>query len=362
MNYSARQQNLRRFLEQKKLDDVVVTHMPNIRYLCGFTGSYGVLLMSHSQPLFFTDGRYIEQARTELRGTRLVVSKTPALAATASWLSAKRLTRRPLAVGFESEHLSVSYLSILREVLPSKTRLRATSGFVEKARMIKEPEEIERIRAAILLGSSLFSQALKWLRPGVAESVVAAQIEYAARRRGAERMSFETIVAAGTRSARPHGVASSQPIPLSGFVVLDFGVILSGYCSDMTRTVHLGPPTRRARSMYDAVREAQLASIAIVRPGVQAGQVDNAARSRLRRAGLGRYFSHSTGHGVGLEIHEPPRLAKGQRDILRPGMVITIEPGIYIPGKGGVRIEDIVLVTERGAEVLTPTTKELITL
>src|SRR6266571_3340344 len=199
MNYSARQQNLRRFLEQKKLDDVVVTHMPNIRYLCGFTGSYGVLLMSHSQPLFFTDGRYIEQARTELRGTRLVVSKTPALAATASWLSAKRLTRRPLAVGFESEHLSVSYLSILREVLPSKTRLRATSGFVEKARMIKEPEEIERIRAAILLGSSLFSQALKWLRPGVAESVVAAQIEYAARRRGAERMSFETIVAAGTR-------------------------------------------------------------------------------------------------------------------------------------------------------------------
>ncbi len=175
-------------------------------------------------------------------------------------------------------------------------------------------------------------------------------------------MSFETIVASGERSALPHGVASAAKLPAAGFVVLDYGVVLDGYCSDMTRTVHLGKASAEARALYVAVLEAQLAAISVVRPGVTAAEVDRAARQELKRAKLDRFFTHSTGHGVGLEIHELPRLAAGNDAILQPGMVITIEPGVYLPGKCGVRIEDMLLVTERGYEVLTPVSKELIEL
>lgn len=173
-------------------------------------------------------------------------------------------------------------------------------------------------------------------------------------------MSFDTIVAAGKRSALPHGRASHQPIPRRGFVVVDSGVVLDGYCSDMTRTLHVGRASREERRWYAAVLEAQLAGVAAVRPGTTAAEVDNAAREVLRNAKLDRFFTHSTGHGVGLEIHEPPRLGKAQEERLEPGMVITIEPGVYLPGKGGIRIEDMVVVTSKGCEVLTPVTKELI--
>ncbi len=173
-------------------------------------------------------------------------------------------------------------------------------------------------------------------------------------------MSFETIVAAGKRGALPHGKASGQAIPERGFVVVDSGVILRGYCSDMTRTVHVGRIGRVERQWYESVLEAQLVGIAAVRPGVTAGEVDEATRSVLRKAKLEKYFTHSTGHGVGLEIHEPPRLGAEQTERLELGMVITIEPGIYVPGKAGIRIEDMVVVTEKGCEVLTPVTKELV--
>ena len=192
------------------------------------------------------------------------------------------------------------------------------------------------------------------------EVEVAAEMEYAARRSGAEEMSFPTIIASGARSALPHGRASEQSIPTGGFVVCDFGVILSGYCSDQTRTVWVGAVTEDARRAYEAVREAQQAAIEAVRPDVAVGDVDAAARKVLRKAGLGRYFTHSTGHGVGLEIHEAPRVADGQKDILEPGMVITIEPGVYFPGKWGIRIEDMVVVTGGGCEVLTPTSKDFL--
>ena len=228
--------------------------------------------------------------------------------------------------------------------------------------MVKDADEIALIRAAVALGASLFERALEVIRPGVKESEVAAEMEYAARRAGAEEMSFPTIVAAGKRSALPHGRASTAAIPSRGFVVCDFGVILAGYCSDRTRTVHVGRPTGEARRMYEAVREAQVAAIAAVKAGVSVGEVDQGARKVLQDKGLARHFTHSTGHGVGLEIHEPPRIAAGQTEILRPGMVITVEPGVYIAGSGGVRIEDMVVVTERGCEVLTPTSKELITI
>ena len=200
------------------------------------------------------------------------------------------------------------------------------------------------------------------IRPGVKETDVAAEMEHAARRAGAEAMSFPTIIAAGKRSALPHGRASRTPIAARGFVVCDFGVILAGYCSDRTRTVHLGRPTSEARRLYEAVREAQQAAIACVRAGVSVAEVDGAGRKVLQQQGLARHFTHSTGHGVGLEIHEAPRVAAGQTEVLRAGMVITIEPGVYFAGSGGVRIEDVVVVTDGGCEVLAPSSTELITI
>lgn len=226
--------------------------------------------------------------------------------------------------------------------------------------MIKDSDEIDCLRAAVRLGLSLFDVAVEMIRPGKREVEVAAQMEYEARKAGAEGMSFETIVASGPRSALPHGRASTTAIPANGFVVCDFGIILAGYCSDMTRTVHTGQPTGDEQKMYDAVREAQQAAIDRVRAGLSAGHVDQAARKVLTARGWGKHFTHSTGHGVGLEIHEAPRLARGLSELLRDGMVITIEPGVYVPGLGGVRIEDMVLVRERGCEVLTPTTKEMV--
>ena len=203
---------------------------------------------------------------------------------------------------------------------------------------------------------------MRSLRAGVPESTVAAKLEYMARRAGAAGMSFETIVASGERSALPHGVASSAKLPSAGFVVLDYGVVLNGYCSDMTRTVHLAKVPADMRALYIAVLEAQLAAISAVHPGATTGEVDEAARHELKRAKLDRYFTHSTGHGVGLEIHEPPRVGARSEAVLQPGMVITIEPGVYLPGKCGIRIEDMLLVTEHGYEVLTPVGKELIEL
>src|ERR1035438_4227219 len=216
--------------------------------------------------------------------------------------------------------------------------------------------------AAAALGCRLFEGALKTMQPGMTETSVAAELEYAARLAGAEAMSFPTIVASGPRSALPHGRATRAKLTKRGFVTLDFGVVLDGYCSDMTRTVYLGLAGAGERDAYDAVLEAQETAVAAVRAGVTAGEVDEAARGVLRRTGLDKWFTHSTGHGVGLEIHEGPRLAAKQKQKLEAGMVVTIEPGAYVPGKFGVRIEDMVLVTRSGGEILTPSTKAWIEL
>lgn len=362
MNYSARQNNLALQLRDAGVDALLVTHLPNIHYLCGFTGSAGALLFiaGERKPklIFYTDGRYTQQAAEQVQGAKVVIGKKAAFLETCQRLESARFK----TLGFESEHLAHAAYGQLRECVPGKTRLKPLSGAVEELRAIKDPDEIEQIRAAVLLGADLFQTALSTIRPGATESLVAGEIELQARRTGAERMSFDTIVAAGPRSALPHGRASAQEIPADGFIILDYGVILAGYCSDMTRTVHVGRASQAHRRMYQAVREAQFASIEAVRPGVEAGKVDAAGRTLLKKAGYGAYFTHSTGHGVGIEVHERPRLAKGQTQKLMPGMVVTIEPGIYLPAEGGVRIEDMVLVTESGHEVLTPTTRDLIEL
>jgi Xaa-Pro aminopeptidase len=356
MEYSRRRRKLNEAIAERKLDALVVTHLPNIRYLIGFTGSAGVLVATDGRLVFFTDGRYTSQAKDEVQGARVVIAKGPALTAATDYLKQSSQDRR--RIGIEAEHMPVSQRSAISRLLPKGARLVETVGLVQNLRTVKDDDEIERIRKAVNLGAELLPAALKAIKPGVPETAVAAELEYAARTHGAEAMSFDTIVASGTRSALPHGKASAAPIARKGFVVLDFGVILAGYCSDMTRTVHVGRASREARRMYDAVLEAQLAAIAAVRAGVSVADVDRAARSVLENSGLGKFFTHSTGHGVGLEIHEPPRIAKGGTEVLQPGMVITIEPGAYIAGEGGVRIEDMVVVTDSGCDVLTPASKD----
>jgi Xaa-Pro aminopeptidase len=358
MDYSHRQAAVRAQLEKIRLEALLITHLPNIRYLCGFTGSSGVLVIHRGRAAFFTDGRYTAQAREEVADARVVIAKASPLLAAAQFAQKSRLR----TLGIESDHVTVRSRAALRRALGGKARLRDTASVVETFRVVKDADEIALIREAVNLGARLLDTAIQAIRPGVRECDVAAELEYAARRAGAQAMSFETIVAAGPRSAMPHGVASAAPIPARGFVILDFGVILQGYCSDMTRTVHLGKVSVGERSMYQAVRDAQQAAVDAVRAGVVCGQVDGAARQVLRRAGFARYFTHSTGHGVGLEIHELPRLGRGQAEALHAGMVVTVEPGVYVAGQGGVRIEDMIVVTEGGCDVLTPAPKELIEL
>jgi Xaa-Pro aminopeptidase len=313
--------------------------------------------------VFFTDSRYREQAKSQVRARKIVVTKEAPVRAAGEWIRTRpRQNRRAshYVLGIEAQHVSVAARKDLAATLSRNARIRETSSLVERARMVKDVDELAAIRAAVALGAGLFDRALAAMRPGVPELEVAADMEYAARKNGADGMSFETIIASGPRAALPHGRASDAPIQPGGFVVCDFGVILHGYCSDRTRTVYVGAATAEARRIYDAVLASQMEAIDTVRPGIKVEQVDRAARKSLQKKGLAKYFTHSTGHGVGLEIHEPPRVGKGQQETLRPGMVITIEPGVYLPGQWGVRLEDMVVVTEQGCEVLSPTQKEFI--
>lgn len=371
-NHPARTAAFRRRLRRQHSPAALITHLPNIRYLCGFTGSSGMLALTANQAAFFTDGRYLEQAGREIEGTEIVIGKS-ALEGATLWLkqclgsttvfqSRGRHGERASAVAYEGSHLTVSQFASIRKTLRRSIHLEELDNSLDEMRMLKDSDEISSLRAAAKLGAGLLPVALEAIRPGVKETEIAAEMEYAARSRGAEAMAFSTIVASGPRSALVHGRASANPVPRSGFVVLDFGVILCGYCSDRTRTVHVGKPSPRARALYNAVREAQEAAVNAVRPGLRFEQVDAAARQVLERHGLAAFFTHSTGHGVGLEIHEPPRLGVGQKGHLQPGMVITVEPGVYIPGEGGVRIEDMVLVTPRGHEVLAPGGHDLLVL
>jgi len=364
MDYFGRIGALRRKLTRAGLHGLVITHPPDIRYLCGFTGSSAALGVTRRRARLFTDGRYTSQAAEEVKDAAQVqiVSGLPAVA-TVQWLAAQPGVEM---AGFDAARTTVAELTRWKQELPAHLRrsfLVATPApLVEGLRTVKDDDELAVIEEAALTGCKLFDHLLGVLRPGIAEIEVAAELEHQARLHGAEGMSFETIVASGARSAMPHGVAGLTPLPRRGFVTLDFGIILKGYCSDMTRTVFLGKPKGTERNAYRAVLEAQEAAVSTVAAGVSCGEVDEAARSILRRDGFGEAFSHSTGHGVGLEIHEPPRVGVGQKTRLEAGMVITIEPGIYLHGEFGVRIEDMVAVTREGFKVLTPAPKALIEL
>jgi Xaa-Pro aminopeptidase len=339
------------------------THLPDLRYLSGFTGSSAALAITRRTACLFTDGRYTEQAAQEVSAAQIeIVSGSPAVAAV-EWLAAQPGVE---FAGFDPAWTTVADLSRWRAALPARLRRNFLSALsaplVEPLRRVKDEDELALMIEAALVGCKLFDHILGFIQPGLAEIEVAAELEHKARLLGAEGMSFETIVASGLRSALPHGRATTTRLPRRGFLTLDFGVILKGYCSDMTRTVHLGKPKASERAAYEAVLEAQEAGIAAVASGVSCAEVDEAARSVLRRVGLAEAFSHSTGHGLGLEIHEPPRIGAGQTTRLLSGMVVTIEPGIYLAGQFGIRIEDMVAVTGTGGQVLTPAPKALIEL
>jgi Xaa-Pro aminopeptidase len=354
---------LRRKLTRTGLQGLVVTHLPDLRYLSGFTGSSASLAITRRSARLFTDGRYTTQAAEEVEAAQVaIVSGSPAIHAV-QWLAAQPGVE---GAGFDPTWTTVAELGRWKDALPA--RLRRTfltalpTSLVEPLRRIKDEDELAVMIEAALVGCKLFEQILGFIRAGIQEIEVAAELEYQARLLGAEGMSFETIVASGVRSALPHGKATTAVLPRRGFLTMDFGVILKGYCSDMTRTVYLGKPRPKERVTYNAVLEAQEAAVAAVSAGVSCGEVDEAARSVLRREGLAEAFSHSTGHGVGLEIHESPRIGAGQTTRLASGMVVTIEPGIYLAGQYGIRIEDMVAVTATGGQVLTPAPKALIEL
>jgi Xaa-Pro aminopeptidase len=361
MSLSERKKKVAVAAKAAGVEGLLVTHLPDVRYLCGFTGSSAALVLVGARAVLFTDGRYTAQAKVEAAGTRVVIATKPSVIAASEWMEAAGVRR----CGFDAAHTTVAALETMRKAVSAKLRrgmFVAVRSMVAGMREVKDANEVARMRAAALVGCELFDGLLTYLESELTEAEVAATLEYAARLAGAEGMSFDTIVASGERSALPHGRATNARLPKRGFVTLDFGVILDGYLSDMTRTVHMGRALPGERDVYDSVLEAQEAAVAAVAPGTTSGDVDEAARSVLRRAKLDKYFSHSTGHGVGLEIHEGPRLAAKQKQVLEQGMVITIEPGVYLPGRFGVRIEDMVLVTATGGEVLTPSVKAWIEL
>ncbi|MFZ1083599.1 MAG: aminopeptidase P family protein [Terracidiphilus sp.] len=354
---------LRRRLTKAGLHGLLVTHLPDLRYLSGFTGSSAALAITRRSARLFTDGRYVAQAAEEVSAAEVeIVASSPSVAAV-QWLAAQPGVE---FAGFDPAKTTVANLARFKAALPARLRrsfLTALSApLVEPLRMVKDEDELAIMIEAALIGCQLFDHILGFIQPGLRELEVAAELEHQARLLGAEGMSFETIVAASARSAMPHGRATAAKLPRRGFVVMDFGIMHKGYCSDMTRTVHLGSPTAKERAVYDAVLEAQEAGINAVTAGASCAEVDEAARGVLRKAGLAEAFSHSTGHGVGLEIHESPRIGANETSRLLAGMVITIEPGVYLAGRFGIRIEDMVAVTRSGGQVLTPASKALIEL
>jgi Xaa-Pro aminopeptidase len=340
-------------------DAILVSHLPNVRYLCGFTGSAGLLLVESSSATLFTDSRYTFQAREEVSGVRVVIAKYGILRSVLGALRARKGRHR---VAYSPGQVTVSQKQALEAGAGTRIRWINDGNAVEKLRAVKDADELSRIREASVVISRVFRRTLGRIKPGISELALAAEIEHEIKRRGGSGPSFETIVASGPRSAWAHARPTAKLLRKSELVVLDQGAILRGYCSDMTRTVFVGKASRSVRGLYAAVLEAQEAGKRAIRPGVTAGEVDRAARDVLKRAKLDRYFTHSLGHGLGLEVHEMPRLGKGDQTVLQEGMVLTVEPGVYLEGLGGIRIEDDVAVTAKGAIDLTTAPRDFLEL
>ncbi|HIW31510.1 MAG TPA: Xaa-Pro peptidase family protein [Candidatus Paenibacillus intestinavium] len=350
-----RTSQLHSLLEEKQLEAIIIDSPINRRYLSGFTGSAGTLLLTTSASYLLTDFRYRTQAAEQATGYQVLEYTSQPMAEIKALLGKLGLHK----VGFEQEHITFAEYKLWENEL-SGIELVPTSALVEQIRMIKEPAELQIIQEAADLADRTFAHILNYIKPGVRELDIALEIEMFMRSNGATSSSFDTIVASGERSALPHGIASERIIGNNEFVKLDFGAYYKGYCSDITRTVVVGKATEKHLEIYNIVLEAQLEALANIKPGVTGVQADAFTRDVITKYGYGELFGHGTGHGIGMEIHEAPRLSRFSDTILAPGMTVTVEPGIYIPDFGGVRIEDDIVITHSGIEILTKSPKELI--
>jgi Xaa-Pro aminopeptidase len=351
---AARADRLVERLRERELDGLLVTNLVNVRYLSGFTGTNGLCVVGAEQRLFFTDFRYVERAQSEVPDFERLQGKQDLLADAAARLSGR--------VGFEDQHMSVRQYERLRGLVPEGVEVVAAGGIVEELRAVKEPEELRAMREAAALADDMYEYIASRGVVGRTEREVAVDVEREMRARGAEDPSFPSIVAAAANGALPHATPGSAEIAPDTLVIVDMGCRVDGYCSDCTRTFATGSLSDEAGSVYELVLAAQEESLAAIRAGADCRAVDAVARDRIAAAGYGERFGHGLGHGVGLEVHEAPRLAQSADGTLVTGNAVTVEPGVYVPGAFGVRIEDLVVVTDDGSEVLSHFPKPLITL
>jgi Xaa-Pro aminopeptidase len=355
-SFATRRRKLRSLIRKADVDALLVTNFKNVTYLTGFTGDDSYLLATQSDERLITDPRYTTQLEEECPGLPLEVRMPGVTMTVATTRAVKRAGIERL--GLEASSATLSLQGSLAKALPN-VRLMATENLVERLRIVKDKDEIQATRVACQQARRAFDAVRAGLTPDMTELEVAAELEYQARRFGAKALSFPAIVAVGPRAALPHATPTQRRLSESDFTLIDWGANSGLYMSDLTRIIVTGRISPKLRKVYGVVLKAQLAAIDAIRPGLTCEQVDAVARKIIKRAGLGKAFGHGLGHGTGLEIHEAPRLAVGQKTKLRPGMIVTVEPGVYLPGWGGVRIEDDVLVTRAGHEVLTDVPKQL---
>jgi Xaa-Pro aminopeptidase len=357
MDFPGRRRRLAARLNELEIDAFLVTRLPNVRYLTGFTGSNGQLVLGADGGVFLTDGRYTEQSRHEVPDLDRVTYPAfpPAFADAVAKL-------RATTVGFESAGVTYKLFVDLTDAGTEDVELVPTDGEVERLRWVKEPEEIEMVARAQAITDDCFERIVAKLAEGMTEREVALEMELTMRQGGADALAFESIVAFGENAAEPHHHPTDRPLQTGDIVKLDFGALYRGYHSDMTRTVAFGEPPEELREIHELVKAAQQAGIDAVRPGATGAEPDAAARQVIADAGRGEAFSHSLGHGVGLEIHEGPSLRANWEDVLPVGAIVTVEPGVYVPGLGGARIEDMVEVTEDGCRPMPRSTRDLVVL
>jgi len=356
--YKQRIAQLQELIRRHRLSSLLVTNPVNCFYLTGFTGDAGIVVVEPGRTTLITDGRFTTQAKQEASSLAVVLQKDGLFRTCGEVLKRRNRAR----VGFDSDQVTVTQLGVLRKTTGSGVRFKKAAGLVESLRAVKDDGELAQMRKAAILAGEVVETAIRLLKPGVREFEIAAEIEYQMRKRGASGPAFETIVAFGERAALPHARPTAKRLKRGQLVVLDLGAILGRYCSDITRTVFVGKAPAKVKAWYRAVLEAQRAATNKVGAGRTCGEVDAAARGVLAAHRLDQHFVHSTGHGLGLEVHEDPRVAKGQKTLLASGNVVTIEPGVYVPGVGGIRIEDDVVVSKSGNEVLTRASRDFIEL
>lgn len=347
-------EKLRELIKQRGIDAVLIISNPNRNYMTGFTGNESFVILTLDKAIFVTDSRYTEQAQSQVKDYEIRTYKgsiSDYLKEVINELNIKTL-------GFEEDILTFKDYSTYKSKFSCE--LLPMEGIIEKLRLIKDSDEILTIKRAAAIADNAFAKILQFVKPGMTEREVGVELEYWLRRFGGSGLSFPSIVASGERSSFPHGEPTEKVIKMGDLLTLDFGCVYNGYCSDMTRTIVMGNATDKIMEIYNTVLEAQEAALKAFKPGAVAADVDKVARDIIIEKGYGEYFGHGLGHGVGRQIHEEPRISPMGNTILQPGMVVTNEPGIYIPDFGGVRIEDLVLITENGYEVLSRSPKNLI--